>query len=211
MNSRYTSRDDFPDDLPNEATFFCMLCGATPVEKVREEDGTVHYQCGACGGKAERFLAWDPGMEQYFNETGELVHSGGGVIVQNRKGEVLLFKQAKYPFLWTVPGGHRDVGEDPEQTAARELFEETRITSEKTQLVFTGEIRGDSCAGGADIHFWYAYLCRVPDGTEPQLDADEGREWGWFSLDSLPELTMPVGYLLSLTEVRASLDRSTNI
>ena len=206
MSSKYTSRADFPDALPKEATFFCTLCGAAPVEKMKQEDGTVHYQCGACGGTAERFLAWDPGMVQYFNEAGELVHSGGGVIVQNQKGEVLLIKQAKYPFLWTIPGGHMDVGEDPEKTAARELFEETKIIAEKLQPVFTGEIRGDSCSGGADIHFWYAYLCRVPNGIEPQLDVEEGREWGWFSLDELPELTMPVGYLLSLSEVRTSLE-----
>jgi ADP-ribose pyrophosphatase YjhB (NUDIX family) len=108
--------------------------------------------------------------------------------------------------LWTIPGGHRDVGEDPEKTAARELFEETKIVAEKLQLVFAGEIRGDSCAGGADIHFWHAYVYRVPNNVEPELDADEGREWGWFTLDKLPELTMPVGYLLSLSEVRVFLE-----
>jgi len=206
MSSGYTSREDFPEELPHEATFFCMHCRAAPVEKVPQRDGTVRYHCHACGDEAERFLAWDPGMEQYFNKDGELVHSGGGVIVHDRSGRVLLFRQVKYPFLWTIPGGHMDADEDPRTTAARELYEETRLTAPALHPVFAGEIRGDRCVGGADIHFWYAYACQVADGTEPVIAQEEGREWGWFARNELPELSMPVGYLFSLPEVMRSLD-----
>lgn len=200
------TRNSFPKDLPSEKTSFCILCTVAMVAKVVQERDVTLFKCSVCNGTNERFLAWDPGMEQFFNQCGELVHGSVGVIVQNPSKEILLFKRVKYPFLWTIPAGHLDKGEDTQRAAARELYEETHINANKLQLVFEGEIRGDSCVGGADIHFWHAYTCHVEDGVEPVIEAEEGREWGWFALSELPELTMPVSHLLSLSEVCAILE-----
>ncbi|MCB9812480.1 NUDIX hydrolase [Candidatus Nomurabacteria bacterium] len=145
-------------------------------------------------------------MEQFFNQDNELVHGSVGVIVQNQNKEILLFKRVKYPFLWTIPAGHLDKDEDPKQAATRELHEETQINASELRSVFAGEIRGDSCVGGADIHYWHAYVYQASDDVEPIIEAEEGREWGWFVLSELPELTMPVGYLLSLSEVCVTLE-----
>ncbi len=202
----YTKRISFPKDLPPEKTSFCILCGAPSVAKAVQENGTSVFKCSVCNGTNDRFLAWDPGMEQFFNENDELVHSSVGVIVQNPSKEILLFKRVKYPFLWTIPAGHLDKGEGAKEAAFRELYEETHIKVNKLQLVFEGEIRGDSCVGGADIHLWHAYVCQVEDDVEPIIEAEEGREWCWFALNELPELTMPVDHLLSLSEVCSILE-----
>src|SRR3989339_32469 len=132
---RFTKRSDFPEHLPTDKTFFCSLCGANGIQKIIRADGTATHHCNGCGGDAERFLGWDPGMAQFFNEASELVHESVGVIVQNQQHEILLFKRIKYPFLWTIPAGHRDIGEDPRHAASRELEEETTIVTNELQEI----------------------------------------------------------------------------
>lgn len=124
----FTKRNDFPESLPTEKTFFCCLCGNAGVEKVKKINNETLYKCKTCGHSSERFLAWDPGMEQYFNGAGELVHKSVGVILENEDKQILLFKRVKFPFLWTIPAGHLDKGEDYLIAAKRELLEETQIT-----------------------------------------------------------------------------------
>jgi len=202
----FTTRKDFPEILPTEKTFFCSKCGNSPVEKIKNADDTIVYKCDCCESVNERFLAWDPRMVQYFNNNNdELVHGSVGVIVQNKQQEILLFKRVKYPFLWTIPAGHLDVGENPQSAAERELKEETGIIANELKEIFTGEIRGDSCVGGADIHFWHAYLYQVKDDVIPVIEEEEGSKWGWFSLQDVPKVTMPVQYLLSKVVVREIL------
>lgn len=204
---RFTKRSDFPEHLPASKTFFCSLCGANDIHKVMRADGTATHHCNSCGGDADRFLGWNPSMSQFFNDAGELVHESVGVIVQNQQREILLFKRVKYPFLWTIPAGHRDAGEDPRFAAARELKEETTIATIEDELeeLFVGEIRGDSCIGGVDIHFWYAYLYHMNGTVTPVIQKEEGAQWGWFALDDLPEVVTPLKFLLSQASIKEKL------
>ena len=51
------------------------------------------------------------------------------------QSKVCLIKEYRVPaegYIWSFPAGLRDLGEDPEATAARELFEETGLTYERT-------------------------------------------------------------------------------
>lgn len=50
------------------------------------------------------------------------------VVASNKDGEILIQKEYRYAvdkILWSLPGGQLDANETPEQTAARELLEET--------------------------------------------------------------------------------------
>ncbi len=208
---QFTQRKDFPQHLPHNKSFFCLLCGATGVQKIVRDDNTFAYLCNQCNGMSERFLAWDPGMVQYFNNHGELVHGSAGVIVLNKHQEILLFKRVKYPFLWTIPAGHRDVGEDPQLSATRELMEETGIFAHELEEVFVGEIRGDSCVGGADIHFWHTYVYRLKSDVTPIIEAEEGMQWGWFAQHRIPKVTSPVMYLLSQPSIKNALATSETV
>lgn len=206
MKTSFINRKDFPEKLPSVKTFFCSLCGAPEVQKLKSKTGLTLYKCKHCKNIAERFLAWDPKMVQYFNDQQELVHDSVGVFVQNLHQEILLFKRIKYPFLWTIPAGHLNLDENPVSAAARELKEETGIeTNNNLQEIFSGEIKGDSCVGGADIHFWHAYVYHLQTKVTPKIKAEEGTDWDWFSLNQIPEVTAPVKHLLSEPAVQKIL------
>lgn len=61
-------------------------------------------------------------FEQYYNGR------GAGCIVVNKKGQILVGKDASSG-MWATPGGHIDPGESFEDGAKRELLEESGITA----------------------------------------------------------------------------------
>lgn len=67
-------------------------------------------------------------------------HSGGSAIVCERDGKIFLVKQFRYPYkevVLEIPAGKLNDGEDPMQTAIRELEEEGGIIAERVELMFT--------------------------------------------------------------------------
>ncbi len=62
---------------------------------------------------------------------------GVGVVVLNENNDVLLIRRGTEPNIgmWTIPGGRQEPGETLEETAHREIEEETGVTIEKPQLV----------------------------------------------------------------------------
>jgi ADP-ribose pyrophosphatase YjhB (NUDIX family) len=202
-----SKRSDFPLELPQNHTKYCFYCGENAIEKKQEltkEGPHTLFVCAKCHKISDRVRIWDNNMIQYFNENNDLVHDGAGTVVQNEKGEVLLFLRTKYPFLWTIPGGHMSPNEDPKIAALRELEEETGIKEILADLIFEGTILGDECMGGADIHKWYLYLVKT-NNEIVRLDG-EGNAFAWFSLNSLPKnITFPVKYLLEQKSVKNAL------
>lgn len=81
-----------------------------------------------------------PGGETAKREVVE--HIGGvGIVAVNAAGEVCLIRQYRHPMgerLWEVPAGLRDVaGEDPRDTAARELDEEASLRAGRLEPLIT--------------------------------------------------------------------------
>jgi ADP-ribose pyrophosphatase YjhB (NUDIX family) len=202
-----SKRLDFPNDLPLTHTKYCFYCGATTIKKINEyhkEGPRTLFICSTCDKKSNRVRIWDKNMIQYFDEKNNLVHEGAGTVVQNELGDILLFLRTKYPFLWTIPGGHMSPHEDSKAAALRELEEETGIKLQNAQLIFEGIIDGDECMGGCDIHMWHLYLTKTKD-THIFLD-EEGSQFAWFPVTSIPEnITFPVKYLLEQKKVQESL------
>ena len=56
-----------------------------------------------------------------------------GCIIYNEKKEILLQKRAD-DNKWGIPGGNMELGETIEETACREVFEETGLTVKKLKL-----------------------------------------------------------------------------
>ena len=104
------------------------------------------------------------------------------------RGRLLLIRRGGHPFLgcWALPGGFAEPGETIEQTAARELEEETGLTGADLHLV------GVYSAPGRDPRGWtvsVAYAARLDDAT-PKA-GDDAAEAAWFAVENgtvaLPE------------------------
>lgn len=121
-----------------------------------------------------------------------LLQTGAGVIVVDAAGRVLLQRRSDNG-CWDYAGGSMELGEEAEETAHRELLEETGLTARRLELfgVFSGE----------DMHYVYpngdevynvdiVYICRDHSGelTPQEGEVDELR---FFDADGLPENISP--------------------
>jgi len=88
--------------------------------------------------------------------------------------------------LWSLPKGHIEEGETPEEAAIREVAEETGITSEISREL--GVIDFWFMAGGKRIHKTvHHYLFKEVSGvlTPQESEVDEAR---WFPLEEIVNL-----------------------
>lgn len=112
---------------------------------------------------------------------------GVGVILTNPQGEILLGKRCNShaPF-WALPGGKMELGETFEQTAIREVAEETGIRLDNVRLIaLTNNLATYRDEG---IHFISAILLTSDIEQQPQRrEPDRCEKWQWYRLDELPE------------------------
>tara|TARA_B100001094_G_scaffold300862_2_gene326649 strand:+ start:1514 stop:1894 length:381 start_codon:yes stop_codon:yes gene_type:complete len=95
------------------------------------------------------------------------------VFVVNEKDEVLILKRSKigsFPGVWALPGGKAEPGELPEETAAREVMEETQIHLPSDSLFFLHKMIN----GERDFYFFWS---KVGD-PKPVID-HEHQDWIW--------------------------------
>ena len=117
---------------------------------------------------------------------------GAGVFIyQNGK---LLLQCRRDDGTWGDHGGSMEIGETVEETARRELLEETGLTAGSlTPLgVFTGPDFLFTYPNGDQVYLvGHYFLCEEFSGT-PLLRTDETTDLQWFPLDALPAGISPV-------------------
>lgn len=116
-----------------------------------------------------------------------LVTISSAAMVVNEKHEILLQKRTDNG-LWGLPGGIIEPGEEPAQTAIREVYEETGLHVEAVELVgiFGGEQQRIIYPDGAQtVYVNTTFMCRVIDGTLTP-DLNESSDVRWFRTDDLP-------------------------
>lgn len=100
--------------------------------------------------------------------------------------QLLLVKRGNHPYkgCWALPGGFFEPGERIEETATRELQEETGVAGAQLNLF------GIYSAPGRDPRDWVvtaAFYVQVPAGTTARA-GDDAAEAKWFSLDEAQAL-----------------------
>lgn len=153
---------------------FCIVCG-DPVRREVANRGVEVFVC-ANDHYEPRCYLFD-GLARWAVEDDRLIHESAGVIIR-RDGKTLLFKRARYPLGWTIPAGHIEVGNDPEEEARREAAEEVGLEVVNVRPVWPGPVLiEDSCRRGADWHRWHVFEAECPTG-EVTLN-EEGKGYAW--------------------------------
>ena len=115
--------------------------------------------------------------------------SGCTVVVENERGELLLQQRVFPEGRWCFPGGLMELGEAAEDTAKRELEEETSLRAQELSLigVFSGPEHLCRAANGDEYYVVdIAFACRAWTG-EPRVNDGESVRLAWFRPDALPE------------------------
>jgi ADP-ribose pyrophosphatase YjhB (NUDIX family) len=111
--------------------------------------------------------------------------SAGGVVLDAEQAKVVLIGRLdrRGRLLWSLPKGHIEEGETPEQTAVREVAEETGISSEVLRPL--GTIDYWFVADNRRIHKTvHHFLMQATAGELSDADV-EVTEVAWVPLDDL--------------------------
>ena len=108
---------------------------------------------------------------------------GVGVLIL-RQGKLLLGRRrgSHGAGSWAPPGGHIEEGERPEETARREVLEETGLMIEDPRL---GPITEDRFPEGKEYLTTFV-VAEAPTGEPRNLEPDKCDGWEWFDWDALP-------------------------
>ncbi|HEY9421914.1 MAG TPA: NUDIX hydrolase [Thermoanaerobaculia bacterium] len=106
--------------------------------------------------------------------------SAGGLVVH---GARILLISTQAGRRWQLPKGHIEAGETPEQTAVREVREETGVTG-RVVAPLPGVEYWFIERGSRRVHKWVDYfLLSYVSGDPADFDAREVSGAGWFSWD----------------------------
>ncbi|GGO96096.1 NUDIX hydrolase [Wenjunlia tyrosinilytica] len=108
-------------------------------------------------------------------------------VVLDDGGRVLLGQRADNG-RWALISGIAEPGEQPAQTAVREVYEETAVHAVPERLigVYTTPVV-EYPNGDRSQYLDIVFRCRAVGG-QARVNDDESLEVGWFALDELPEL-----------------------
>jgi 8-oxo-dGTP pyrophosphatase MutT (NUDIX family) len=118
-----------------------------------------------------------------------LILVGAIVIALDLDGKILL-QQRKYPAgYWAIPGGLMELGESVEETARRELYEETNLSAAALQLinVYSGPENYIKAPNGDEFYTVTAAFFSTEISGELVIDLNESLDFQYFRPDQLPK------------------------
>lgn len=121
-----------------------------------------------------------------------LILCAAGVIVTDSNNKILLIKRSD-DGNWCIPGGVMDVGESIEETAKREVLEETNINIEEMKLlnVYSGGQQHHIYPNGDEVYFVNVVFFSSTYSGDFKVDGIESAEIKFYNIDELPENISP--------------------
>jgi 8-oxo-dGTP diphosphatase len=104
---------------------------------------------------------------------------GAAAVIMDSEGRILLVKHNYGKYNWELPGGLSEKNESAEDTAKREVFEETGLE------VTVGRLIGIYYEPNHDMHH-FVFICMVVDKQQPMPDSKEITECKYYNIDELP-------------------------
>lgn len=139
-------------------------------------------------------------FKQYRPNVGVVLFNRDGKVFYGRRvGDFADLGEEPEQYRWQMPQGGIDNGEDIAIAAARELKEETGVSSARLLALSPGWIAYDFPAGYKKKNWrgqrqkWAAMLFEADD-SEIDLQADDQQEfddWRWGELEEAPALIVP--------------------
>ena len=111
-----------------------------------------------------------------------------GGLIFNPKGELFLMRSHKWRDIYTVPGGHIELGETMEQALIREVKEETNLDIYNIEFVDYQEFIFDD-EFWKKRHFIFFDFSAKTDTTNVILN-NEAQDYTWVCLDNVFVLPM---------------------
>ncbi|MGP9022287.1 NUDIX hydrolase [Streptomyces sp. BR1] len=112
---------------------------------------------------------------------------GVSAVVFDDEGRVLLGRRVDSG-EWSIIGGIPEPGEQPAETAVREVYEETAVRCVVEKVILVDALPPVTYPNGDNCQFMDICLrCRAVGG-EARVNDEESLEVGWFPVDALPEL-----------------------
>ena len=126
-------------------------------------------------------------LRQYVGHE-PILTAGAGMFVFNEKNEVLMQLRTDYN-AWGFIGGSMELGESFEETAIRELKEETNLDVDELELltVLSGKDTYRVYPNGDQLYDITAVFKVKKYHGELKVNDDESKEFRWFPIDNLPE------------------------
>jgi len=137
-----------------------------------------------CGGAAVLKPSLSPKRKEYPDHPRVAV---GAIVFKD--SQVLLVRRGKPPAqdLWAIPGGSVEICETLQRAAEREIFEETGITIQALEPVFTFDYIERDEFGCARFHYVIIDLAADYVSGEPRA-GDDAAEARWVSSQEIATL-----------------------
>jgi 8-oxo-dGTP diphosphatase len=152
------------ENIPKKEFVYCPICG----EKLRVNsiEGKVRKNCHACG------------FVDYKNPLPCVS------IIGIKENKIALIKRGIEPSKgsWAPPSGFMEFGEKPEETALRELYEETSLKGEVKELL--GVYSQDTKIYGFLVVI--IFLVRITEGNIRA--GDDALDAKFFNFEEVPEM-----------------------
>ncbi|MFD1676856.1 NUDIX hydrolase [Alicyclobacillus fodiniaquatilis] len=119
--------------------------------------------------------------------TRPIINACAGAILVNGQGEILL-QQRTDNGCWAVPGGAMELGESFEETARREVFEETGFIVGKLDFLClnSGRHTFHRYPNGDEVYLACVIFTSTDFSGEIKFQKDETADLQWFHPNNLP-------------------------